>query len=60
MALLYCGRSLEGVKALNSLHKDYIGTGAATVDETHDIIHGHYPGGVALLWRKELNKILKG
>ena len=41
----------QNLKALNSLHKDYIGTGAATVDESHDIIHGHYPGGVALLWK---------
>ena len=49
----------QNLKALNSLHKDYIGTGAATVDETHDIIHGHYPGGVALLWRKELSKNIK-
>ena len=36
----------QNLKALNSLHKDCIGTGAATVDETHVIIHGHYPGGV--------------
>ena len=49
----------QNLKALNSLHKDYTGTGVATVDESQDIIHGHYPGGVALLWRKELSKNIK-
>ena len=33
--------------------------GAATIDETHRIIQGHYPGGVALLWKKEISTSIK-
>ena len=44
---------------LNSLHKDFIGTGAATIDETHGVYQGHYPGGVALLWKKDISANIK-
>ena len=49
----------QNLKALNSLHNDFIGIGAATVDESLNVFHGHYPGGVALLWRKELSRNIK-
>ena len=44
---------------LNSIHKDFVGIGAATVDESNNVYHGHYPGGVSILWRKELSKNIK-
>ena len=44
---------------LNSTHKNFIGAGAATADESNKVYQGHYPGGVAILWRKELSKNIK-
>ena len=49
----------QHLKVLNSIHKDFVGVGAATVDESINVYYGHYPGGVALLWRKELGKHIK-
>ena len=33
--------------------------GAATVDESHGLYQGHYPGGVALFWKKEISANIK-
>ena len=33
--------------------------GAATVDESHGLYQGHYPGGVALFWKKEISSNIK-
>ena len=49
----------QNLKALNSLHKDFIGIGVATIDESLNVYHGHYPGGASLLWRKELSKHIR-
>ena len=49
----------QNLKSLNSLHKDFTGVGAATIDESLKVYHGHYPGGVSLLWRKELSKHIR-
>ena len=51
--------SKQNLKSLNSLHKDFVGSGVATIDETHGIYHGHYPGGVALFWRKDISASIK-
>ena len=44
--------SKQNLQTLNSLHKDFIGMGAATIDESNGLYQGHYPGGVALFWKK--------
>ncbi|CAL4073499.1 unnamed protein product, partial [Meganyctiphanes norvegica] len=49
----------QNLKSLNSLHQDFIGVGVATIDECLNVYHGHYPGGVALLWRKDLSKNIR-
>ena len=45
----------QDLGSLNSLHNDYIGFGAATVDRCDGPIYGHPPGGVAILWRTDLS-----
>ena len=49
----------QNLQSLNCIHKDFIGTGAATIDETQGLYHGHYPGGVALLWKKDISANVK-
>ena len=51
--------SKQNLNILNSLHSSYDGVGVAKVDESVDIIHGRYSGGVALMWRKELGKFVQ-
>ena len=51
--------SKQQLDILNSTHKNFIGAGAATADESNKLYQGHYPGGVAILWRKELSKNIK-
>ena len=49
----------QNLQNLNSLHRDFIGTGVATIDESHGVYHGHYPGGVALFWKKDISANIK-
>ena len=49
----------QNLQNLNTLHRDFIGMGAATIDETHGVYHGHYPGGVALFWKKDISANIK-
>ena len=49
----------QNLQNLNSLHRDFLGIGAATIDETHGVYQGHYPGGVALFWRKNISANVK-
>ena len=51
--------SKQTLQNLNSLHRDFIGTGVATIDESSEIYHGHYPGGVALFWKKNMSANIK-
>ena len=51
--------SKQTLQNLNSLHRDFIGTGVATIDESSEIYHGHYPGGVALFWKKDMSANIK-
>ena len=43
---------------LNNLSPDYHGVGTASVDAKTKIIQGHAPGGVAILWRLNFDKII--
>ena len=51
--------SKQNLKFLNSLHSSYDGVGAAKIDESTDIIQGRFSGGVALMWHKELGKLVR-
>ena len=51
--------SKQNIKCLNSLHDDFVGIGAAKVDESECIMQGRYSGGVALMWRANLCKYIK-
>ena len=33
--------------------------GAATIDESQGLYQGHYPGGVALFWKKDISNNIK-
>ena len=41
---------------LNSLHRNFHGAGAATVDYQDSLCYGHPPGGVDILWRNEYDR----
>ena len=43
---------------LNNINADYHGVGTATVDAKSGIVQGHAPGGVAILWRHNYDKIV--
>ena len=49
----------QNIKCLNSLHNDFVGIGAAKVDECHGVMQGKYSGGVAIMWRTSLCKYIK-
>ena len=51
--------SKQNLQCLNSLHLNFVGTGAAKTDETQGIVQGHFPGGVALFWRKAISANIK-
>ena len=44
---------------LNTLHKNFHGIGDATVDTRDKIVHGHAPGGVAILWHTRIEPLIK-
>ena len=44
---------------LNNLHSDFHGTGVTTTDNKDKIMHGHAPGGVAILWRTCFDNCVK-
>ena len=52
----YCN---EEIKFLNSIHKDFYGAGVSSRSLADGILHGHAPGGVAILWKKSLNNFVK-
>ena len=49
----------QNIKCLNSLHNDFVGIGAAKVDECNGIMQGRYSGGVAIMWKSSLCKYIK-
>ena len=42
--------SKQDLGSLHTLHADFHGTGAATVDYRDHLCRGHSPGGMAILW----------
>ena len=50
--------SKQDLGMLNSLHQDFHGTGAATIDYRDNLYRGHPPGGVAILWRSHYDKYI--
>ena len=48
--------SKQDLNSLNSLHDSYVGTGVAKIDESSNIVHGRYSGGVALMWRSNISQ----
>ena len=52
----YCKQDLA---KLNTIHKDFHGTGVATIDHGDQLYSGHPNGGVAIMWRKGLDKYVK-
>lgn len=51
--------SKQDLPALNELHSDFHGHGVSTVDYRDGLIAGHPPGGVAILWNKRLDSMIK-
>ena len=49
----------QDLSFLNNIHPNFHGVGAATTDEKLGFIQGHPPGGVAILWRKQYDSIVK-
>ena len=43
---------------LNHISPDFHGVGTSTVDAESNIMRGHAPGGVAILWRSKFDKIV--
>ena len=43
---------------LNSLHREFHGTGAVTTDYRDNLSRGYPPGGVAILWRSHYDKYI--
>ena len=44
---------------LNDFIPEFYGYGESTIDASMGTINGHPPGGVAILWKRNLNKIVK-
>ena len=49
----------NNLKSINSLHNGFVGFGVAKINESENIIHGWYSGGVAFLWKSELSINIK-
>ena len=50
---------VQDLPRLNNLSKLFFGDGVATRDTSDGIFPGHPPGGAAILWRKELDPLIK-
>ena len=44
---------------LNSFNDNFHGAGESTTDLTMGIVRGRIPGGVAILWHKEMDSVIK-
>ena len=51
--------SKQDLDILNNLHPNFSGTGVSTTDYQDGLVRGHPPGGVAILWRKKLDHVIK-
>ncbi len=50
--------SKQDLSQLSSLHPDFHGAGEATTDLSRGMVRGRIPGGVAILWRKQLDQLI--
>nr|XP_055036878.1 uncharacterized protein LOC129424288 [Misgurnus anguillicaudatus] len=50
---------MQDLDKLNSIHDHFHGAGESTVDLGMDIIKGRISGGVAILWNKKLDPLVK-
>ena len=51
--------SKQDLRYINTLHNEFLGSGAAKIDESSGLTQGRYSGGVAIMWRKDLDKYIK-
>lgn len=51
--------STQDLGHLNSLHENFHGVGVSTTNLDERIIHGHPPGGVAIMWHNRLETNVK-
>ena len=51
--------SKQDLDILNNLHPNFSGTGVSTTYYQDGLVRGHPPGGVAILWRKNLDLVIK-
>ena len=49
----------QDLHKLNNLSNDFYGIGASPTDFNQKLIYGHPQGGVAILWRKNLNSCIE-
>lgn len=49
----------QDLEGLNFLHKDLYGVGESTTDLSDGIVYGRIPGGVAILWHKKYDQLVK-
>ena len=50
--------SKQDLGGLNSVHENFHGTGESTTDLSQRIVRGRISGGVAILWRKNLDPVI--
>ena len=51
--------SKQDLDLIHNLHPNFSGTGVSTTDYHDGLVRGHPPGGVAILWRKKLDHVIK-
>ena len=51
--------SKQDLESLNSLVENYHGFGVSTTDYSKRLISGHPPGGVAIMWHKDIDSLVK-
>ncbi|MGL5566765.1 MAG: endonuclease/exonuclease/phosphatase family protein, partial [Plesiomonas sp.] len=49
----------QDLERLNGVHKDFYGAGESTTDLNTKLVKGRIPGGVAVLWHKKYDNMVK-
>lgn len=49
----------QDLEKLNTLNENFLGVGESTTDLSKAIVRGRIPGGVAVLWDKKLDAVIK-
>ena len=50
---------VQGLEKLNSFDPKFLGVGESTTDLSTAVVRGRIPGGVAVLWDKKLDAVMK-